>query len=473
MNHPLECDGCKRMFKDSRGLSVHKSRCRINYDTTCTYCNIEVKSIYILENHLLTCQEYKLHKLKQDFEKEMEARVSTIQEDLDKKDKYYMGLLFEKDKSYREQIETTQRLHESQLKMREDERIDIYQKYKEKEEKEKERDKQVAELVSELKDIRKKNDVLSVKMIQFAEKATDKVTTIYNGTTTIQQLQLQHFDASMFRDKIVPPTRMIYSVSQLVDHLYKFGFGNLYRCVDRSRNAVVWIDNDGTEVRDSNCSQIRERILVTLEGDIRRQLVYQIEREAQLEQMEGTDHLDELIGVRANIVFCHQLLDRNTKLMKELQRELAKRAKNKNDISIDAPKIVGYTKFLSQLEDILFPEILEWMTLSFESFGTWLGVSMRDLVHVEGGSFNVDKPFILIRNDEEVNKMIDPIEFHGFVQTAYQKMINELSLPIVEYLLVKIPDIDVKKLYTMIGWIEDPKKEDSQKVLRSMIHVFR
>jgi hypothetical protein len=39
--------------------------------------------------------------------------------------------------------------------------------------------------------------------------------------------------------------------------------------------------------------------------------------------------------------------------MKSLQKELSKKAKNKTDTSVDVPRIVGHTKFLLNLEEVL------------------------------------------------------------------------------------------------------------------------
>jgi hypothetical protein len=360
--------------------------------------------------------------------------------------------------------------------MREDDYKHLYQRFKEEEEKRSERDRTIKELNQKLSSLERKNDMLNANMIDFAKKATDKVTTIYNGNVSNVQsntLQLQHFDPSQFRDKIKPPFRMIYSVPQLVDHLHKFGFGNVYRSCDRSRNAVVWIDNEGTEVRDSNCSQLREHALKAMEGDLRSQLVYQKEREAHLEKMEGTDHLNELIRVRTNISFCHQLLNRDTKLMKDVQKELSKRAKNKKDTTIDVPKIVGYTNFLSLLDTTLFPNILDWITLSITDLGTWLGRQLHNDVHVEGGSFSEESPFILIKNDEGNVKIVDAIEFHNYVKTAYNQTMTYQCQTIVDHLLTHISSLNTSNVENLIRWIESPSKEESCLLLRSFIQTYR
>jgi hypothetical protein len=449
------CSKCGKECKDSRGLAIHENKCGIEKNTTCSHCEQTFATVASLNRHYASCkilkqeeEQKELYKAKIDLESRLQYNQEqfnkAIQEERYQRDQMIKMIRDEQQSLYREKEGTLQRVKEL-------EHIIIEQKDK-------------------IKQLEKKNDTLNHNMIEFAKKATDKNgTTIYqtNTNSNVQNghLQLQHFDASLIQDKIVPPSRMVYDVGQLVEHMHRFGLGNMYRSVDRSRNVIIWKDKDGNEIRDSNCSQLREQALCALEGDLKRQLRYQQERLEKLEKIEGTEHLDEMIGVRSNIVFCQNLLNRNAKLMKELQKEISKKGKNKNDTTVDVPRLVGSTQFTSVLQSCLFPNVNQWMGLSITEFGTWLGTALKSYVKVEGSVLYKEKKFIVIRNDDGQTRMLFTPEFVGMIKECIHTMLPSKLEETISVLLRDHSNLTYLKYKEIRDWLEAPKEEISEQMM--------
>jgi hypothetical protein len=473
-NHP--CLKCGRECKTKRGLAIHESKCGLEKETQCSYCNTKFSSPENLNRHRTVCKIFKAQKQEEDVNKrqiDLEARISILESEAEQKLKAqadHFSILVEQFKIDKRQ---DQLRHEGMMKMSEADRLKAIEERDLALKAQDEKERLNRDLLIRIRELERKNDIINHKMIQFAEKATEKNTTIYNNNpnfSTIQSatLQLQHFDASLFRDKIVPPFRMIYDVGQLVEQLHRFGLGNIYRSLDRSRNVVLWLDQDGKEVRDSNCSQIRETILVAMETDIRKQLEYQEQREAELEQREGSEHLDELIGVRANIVFCRNLLDRNGKVMKELQKELSKKAKNKKDTSVDTPKIVGYTAFLSSLEVVMFSYPREWIDKSIEEFGIWMADHLKDKIEVEGSVLYQEKKFVVISNDEGMTRMIYGPELFEMIQSVYLSYFGGKMELIYKSLIQDNTHIDYSQVEIMDKWMHEGEEEITHQFMSAL-----
>jgi hypothetical protein len=499
MSH--SCSRCGRECKDNRGLAIHQSKCgEPGREPVCPHCNTVFTCYRNLTRHYLTCKVFReqeenrqkqltidqLNNIQQTVVhkemtiQELQSLIQTLQD----KEKEHLALLRTQTQEYQSKLMQQEQEYKAQLAFerhsnetfanmcKEDQRIlsqekeSLCSKIVELEHLNKEQKERLYHL-------EKKNDMLNINMIEFAKKAADKSgTTIYqtNTNSSVQNgtLNLQHFDASLFRDKINPPNRMIYSILNLVDHSHRFGLGNCYRSLDRSRNVVVWIDQDGTEIRDSNCSQLCERLLLSMDDDIKRQLDYQQQRATYLEGLEGNEHLDELNHVNSNIIFCRQLLDRNIKLMKSLQKELSKKAKNKTDTTVDVPRLVGYTKFIVKLEEALFPDVYKWIGLSFEDFGKWLATTLSDHIDYEGAALYKEKKFIKLQNDEGQSQVVYAPEFGNMIRTLYNEIISLKAKrayhPFVSY------HPQVAKYYEkMMNWIEEGDDTYSESIVTGII----
>jgi hypothetical protein len=462
------CEYCNRQCKDKKGYTNHTNKCRDRNENSliCPACNLVCKNIYNVQKHLETCKKHK-EQLEEQKQKETmdryEEQIRSLRLTLQEQEAKYNDIIVKEQKNAF--LQSNQ-----MIKMMQDDQQSLYKEKEAAIHKVKEQEDIIKEQKDKIKQLEKKNDTLNHNMIEFAKKATDKNgTTIYqtNTNSNVQNghLQLQHFDASFIRDKIVPPSRMVYDVGQLVEHMHRFGLGNMYRSVDRSRNVIIWKDKDGNEIRDSNCSQLREQALSAMEGDLKRQLRYQQERLDQLDKIEGTEHLDEMTGVRSNILFCQNLLNRNAKVMKELQKEISKKGKNKNDTTVDVPRLVGSTQFISILQTCLFPNVDHWMGLSISEFGTWLGTALKSHVNVEGSVLYKEKKFIVIRNDDGQTRMLFTPEFVGMIKECIGNIFTSKLEETIAVLLKDHSNLTYLKYKEIRDWLEAPKEEISEHMM--------
>jgi hypothetical protein len=457
------CPKCSRSCKDKKGLSLHVNKCGQDKNTGCEYCSITLSTNDNLNRHLLTCKAYKEAKQQQQIEQNIEQIRKEYEEKLQKSEERVL-LIQQDSKKYVDSMIAT--FKEDQRILAQERDILTY--------KNKEQEYLLRDYKEKIRELEKKNDLLNGKMIHFAEKAVDKgPTTIYqNNTVQNNMLKLQSFDPTIFRDQINPPHCMIYSVPQMVDLLHNCGLGNMYRSLDRSRNVIMWVDQDGKEVRDTNCSQLREKTIESMEGGCRLQLEYLLQRETQLEQMEGNEHLDELSGVRANINFCRRILDRNTGTMKELQKELSKRAKNKKDTTMDVPRVTTNTKFLAKMEELLFPGIHVWMGMSFEDWGRWIARGFGEDITIEGSILYKDRKFIKIKNDDSQTRVVYGQELSKMVRGVYNDAISYKARWVYHPYLPYHPDMtkeNITHIEEKLEWLENGGEIQAEMIIKGIL----
>jgi hypothetical protein len=479
------CSKCGKECKDKRGLTLHDKKCGIERTTICIHCNGNFSTPENLQRHYLTCRVYRETKEEEEKAKEQAA----IEECLRKAQQEYDQKIQQSVQTYEQKIQQSVQTYEQKIKQseqkaqsytdsliatfKEDQRILAQERdilvYKNKEQ-----EKLLQDYKEKIYQLEKKNDLLNGKMIHFAEKAVDKgPTTIYqNNTVQNNTLKLQSFDPTLFRDQINPPHCMIYSVPQMVDLLHNCGLGNMYRSLDRSRNVIMWVDQDGKEVRDTNCSQLREKTIDSMEEGCRLQLEYLLQRESQLERMEGTEHLEELTGVRSHINFCRRILDRNTGTMKELQKELSKRAKNKKDTTIDIPRGSTNTKFLSKVEELLFPAVHKWMGMSFEEWGRWIARGLGEDITIEGSMLYKDRKFIKIKNDDSQTRIVYGQEWAKILRGVYNEAIPQKARWVYHSYLPYHPEITKDQIIHIeekLEWFENGGETQAETIIKGVL----
>jgi hypothetical protein len=155
--------------------------------------------------------------------------------------------------------------------------------------------------------------------------------------------------------------------------------------------------------------------------------------------------------------------------MKEFQKELSKRAKNKNDSTFDLPRLVGYTKFHARLEEVLFPEIDKWMYLSLSEFGDWLGMHLRNDVTIEGSVLYQEKKFAVIADDEGQSRMVYTPEFVSMLQLVLNDVLDERVIRIFDYLTSKKDESARTNYNLMRRWLEKPTLVDSDLVMTHFV----
>ena len=315
----LVCSKCSKQCKDKKGLSLHTKRCEYTSNTTCEYCNDTYKSVYILERHLLTCVEFRLHKQREAFNKEIEAfnkeieafnkkiedltityetkistlkedltityetKISTLKEEINKIEGFHKGQI----KTYHDESYSLNReiqLLNKELKQKTDIHEQATQEYKKKESI---YNRKIDEFVSTISSLVTDHTSLYKMSLQQAYSNNNNNMTINNFHNNT--VQLYNFDPSKFRGKI-PSNRLITSEDQLVHHLIENGIKNYYRVTDRSRGTIVWINQKGQEIRDSGGTALTSQLYDTLHEDFLAQKEYssqQLKKEGLSEDQEN------------------------------------------------------------------------------------------------------------------------------------------------------------------------------------------
>ncbi len=163
------CDVCNRVFKDSRGLSIHKSRCRSTYNTICSYCGHIASTIYRLEDHYTTCMSFKIHQVEQKYQKQIQdihneysikidQIVSGIREEYDQR----VSCLREEYEYKIKESNITPLYIQSQVDL-----------YKQLEETKIEQDHKIKQLEQTVSRLEKNNHLLTINLIEFARKSSN------------------------------------------------------------------------------------------------------------------------------------------------------------------------------------------------------------------------------------------------------------------------------------------------------------
>lgn len=489
MSH--SCSRCGKECKDKRGLTIHEKKCGSDPSQlySCDYCNTTYTSKQNLHRHQEKCMDYlfyvKQEEVRIQLEKRYKDTIDTLKQEISEiqharhnygqqveeiKEQYQKELDVIRTKTAKEEAELRKKIlflqedvkrtetskqamvnmviHEKDQIAKELEEIkELYQQQK----------VIVEELRKENKDLSIERKEINQKMIIFAEKATTNA-----GSTTILQsnysnhisnnLHLQHFNPSIIMGHITPPDVIIRSVSQLVDHIMKLGFSNFYRISDRSRKSILWYDEDGNPVKDSNCSMIARRVISTLRPELDRQQAF---LEQDVERYSKQNNRDEtrLLSMRKDLSFTRSLKEQDKMLMKDLQTEIASRAKNKNDTTVDTPKVISYINFCTRLENILLPDLTEWIDMDNKTFGEYVGKQLKDHFQVEGGSSNPEKPYIIITSDDGIKKVLYADDFLHMLRQSLEIILTTRVLPVIKDCLLTEKKIDRSRVSAILEWI--------------------
>ena len=330
------------------------------------------------------------------------------------------------------------------------------------------------------KEIREQNEerkYMLSKFITFAEKAVSvKGTSIVPAPLNGPQLvtQLFHFDPMVFANHLDPATMIIQSVKQFATHLINLGLGNYYRISDRARKSIIWYDEQGTMIKDSNGSILCQRLIEALQTDLSRQQVY---LEQQLQRCIDVDPQDRDMSriqvIRADINFTSSLRQKQNRRIVELQKELASRAKDKNDTTIDTPKTTTYLKFTTRIEKVLLPKITDWIGLSPILFGTYLGRLLREYFTVEGASSNIENPYILIQDDSGYQRLVRTKEILGLIQKSLESILSLRS--VIEDCLFSTKRPSEELTRQMLDWLQtsdNHTNQESKQFLRALVKTI-
>lgn len=469
------CEKCAQVCKTLRGLRVHQAKCLTsrNIDQPnmiCNRCTRVFSSKYNLDRHLESCvliESTKVIDIFNHFKNQVEERIE------------------EKDEMCKMFVKQERQHAEALVKQIEHERENTHKNLQN-------ALAEIEELKDKIKNLEDEKKKLSVdhremtqKMIYYAEKSFSTTgTTIVNNVSNIQNqnnthtLQLQHFNPSVITGYITPPDVVIRTVSQLVDHIIKLGFGNFYRISDRSRKSILWYDETGKEIKDSNCSMIAKRVINTLRPELDRQQAYlDQELEEQIKKPATLQDFSKISSLRENIAFTRSLKDENGEVMKSLQNEIATRAKDKQDTSVDVPKIATFNKFIHALEQTLVPNIPEWIDLVDAELGVYIKTKMSSLIKIEGASTG-EKPYFVIRDDDDFAKIVYEKDLIQFFFKAVETITPKKTIQIMGTCLTKKErELNPEALSSRLEWLSEhsdisglEEKDDSiHAILQSIV----
>jgi len=443
----LFCSKCERPCKDKKGLSLHEKKCGVEKEPVsfiCSFCTKELCTKHVLEKHMSICRAY-TDKIKED----------KLKDTISSKDREIEEYKSQKDN----EIQQLKMSHQSMLNMACADRDKYYQDFLSLKEAYKALESRNLQLEKKIDNLELDRKEISNKMIFFAEKSAQQTSsTIIHNTNNLMQnnlVQLQNFNPSMIVGHIRPPDVVIHNTSQLVDHLLRLGFSNFYRISDRSRKSIVWHDEKGNAIKDSNCSLISKQLISTLRPDLDRQMAYlqhELERMNSIPEHQRDE--DARISILQDISFTSGLLQQNKHTMKALQTEIGSRAKNKNDTSIDVPKVRTYLNFISQLQLALSPAYKEWIGLSTKDLSRYLSKQIRSYYDVEAGSKHSDKPYILVKDDNGYTRMIYEKEFQDLWKKAIEPLVKNEVYGILKHSVQDDVHYNKKIAGQTISWLK-------------------
>jgi hypothetical protein len=481
------CEQCNKVCKHKRGLAIHQSKCReISPDTIhiCKYCTLQVKSIYNLNNHYMICQELKIHNAKEELKLQYEKDIYDLKNHYEKeiydlKNHYETSI---KDirrscesqcSQYEDKIRALNQQHNISIKSLSDEHKRYVKDIETLEATIKTITSQKATLETKISDLESKNYYFMNAYIQKdqREKNTPSVVN-YNTNHTGNNIQLLQFDMSAFVGKIQPPNVMVRNVDQLIGHFQKNGLSKYYTVTDRSRKSLLWIDESGQEVKDTNGTRITSTLLKGLEPDLKRQIQYLQEDLNRLQSLPDRHHYTEEIQERIDaITFCQTLFSPvNIKLMNKITKGIASIAKNPTDKSVDTPpQAPGFKNLVASLVTALFPEVNEWFTLSPSTFGAYLYKHLRERIHVEQPCL-VNKTLYIL-NDQNAREKLSSRQFAKIIQDA----IEEVFTPMVRNIVLHLYSVRLnstteqeERQNQMMDWIDNLTQPFSDQIVEGI-----
>lgn len=427
----LQCDKCGKECKDKKGLAIHQHKCNKTVSPAefiCLYCNTKLSTKQNLQRHYDSCKLY-VHieeaKLK---EQNLNNKIKNLESQIEH--------LSSKNNELKENIRISNihssNRYDSLLKEKDNLEQKLIQSEKKSSEEIKKREEKITSLEKEVRSCWNKIDFWSKR---YADKdssqhnpTTIQVVNKNNISNSNQFLFLQNFDPSLIQGYITPPDTIIRNASQLVDKVINLGLRNIYRVTDRSRKSLVWKDDQGNVVQDTNGSQIAEKLIDVLVSDITEQLVYY---QNILKELEGqpSKNIYQIQDVSGIISFTKKLLSKEPLTMKEIEDVLVKKAKHKSDNSVDVPKKHVLNNFSRNLEQVLFPRITEWMFLSFRELGKYIGSNLKDIIKTEGASLELEDKYFVVKNDSDQNKRVLKEELYIILKDILSSVFNVATIP--------------------------------------------
>ena len=481
----FECPRCGKDCTNKSGLASHRKRCEAEMNLNCDYCQLTFSSKPNLVRHMTTCKKYRdflteeeHKKVKTQLEKTYEEKIKELNDLLCKRQKDHelilSSLVDEHQRELQKTIKELKQDTECQVKLRETDLISVTNELA----KLKEND---LIITSERELLKRKVEEGEKEIRYLTHKVIDQssqIATLSLGSTNItnntisqvqNNVQLQMFDPSVIKGRIHPPEMMVSSVPQLVNHLFRLGAGNYFRVTDKSRHNTIWNKPGRGPIKDASCMELSNYIVDTLVDEIQTQQSYW---EVELNRLLSSPDPDmyRVNETQEHIRFCRNLLGKEDELMKELQRTIVNRGKNKGDTSVDQIYEISYYNIINAIEFALLPHIEEWFSMSFYKMGRYLGQRIRDHYHTEGGSR--ENRFIVIKDDHDGNHLIYAEKLQELIHEALMpKLFHHETKDLLHHILVKCCTIKEDAVEQTLSYIESPSLDETEEIMRGIVSL--
>jgi hypothetical protein len=435
------CSKCGKECKNKRGLHIHEAACSGSTSLDCEGCHKQFSSIYVLQRHIPSCPVLE----KERHDKAVEEQVRFIREEYERRIHSLETEKHNLDKSYNLRLDSMIKETKDECKKYID-HIDILTK-------------QVNDLTHRNQDIEDERKMLTRNMLDNWNKTTSLMThsqniQVNNNQNNSTNMVFQSFNYGECLDKIKPPDFTVFSVGEVVNLLFDSGFGNYIRTPDRSRGVLLWNNPEKGHIRDSNGSDLSNYLIDCLQPKIETQQHFV---EQELNHLIATNYPDDdlIEAKRKHIEFCKQIRNKDQKLLNKLRKEIGRRVKDVNDHSVDPIKKSRFNKILLSIESKLYPLLDEWISMSLEEFGLFLGRKTSDLYWIEGASPGSDEniPYIVVRDDNKKHCKITYFELGD--------LLNEALLP-------KLQSDDNKEIVSRLidVWLLEKNRDKHEEALK-------
>ena len=452
------CDKCGKECKDKRGLGIHSAKCEGIKSCHCDYCNQAFANPYSLSVHLTRCKVFK--KNKDSIVNEEVVKTQSKMTEYEEEIRRLQSLLDNREKNYHRDLDRQLKIRDTDLSSLMNEVKELSSTLKTKELENEALTKEVNNLNVEKRTLQEFNNRLMLK-----ETTTNNNTTIINQNDN--RVQLQCLLPSMIQGRIEPPDYVIGTVNDLVNMLRSLGVRNCFRVNDKSRGTLSWNKPGEGEVRDPNGDQFLTHIIDSLDTDLMKEKCYYEEELKKLCEAEEQDQylIDES---RAFVTFCSQLLRKDPDILKKIKKELIKQGRSKGNCEMDEIREVTYNKFVTSIMVALFPNMSEWIELSFYEVGRMIGRKIKDHYHTEGASR--EYLYIVVHSDNNYIKKIHSKTLMIYISEAISLGIeSEMTKNIISDLLLNYSkSANIEK---MLEYLQEPTLDETKEIMRGIVSL--
>jgi hypothetical protein len=486
-NSGCSCPNCGKELKDSRGVKIHLRSCTgEEKQFICPGCNLECANYnslvvhkkrckvikqQILENEILQKQEEEKKEiikreeslsisLKQKIE-ENEALLKRIKEIEASYQQNLDNEVKRVEKEYRDDLTRSLRVRDNDMILMEKDNEKLIAQLKSKEE-------GYTHILEELEEAKRRIRFDEEQIVRLTNKESN-TTMILNQNSNNSNFALQAFEPSMIQGRINPPDLVVGTVNDLMSMMQSLGVRNCFRVNDKTRGTLTWNKPGKGPIKDPDGDLISHHIVDSLYDDLLKEKVFY---ENELEKLLEKDDPDpyELQVARGYVNFCSRLINKEDDTIKHLKKTLVKSGKKKGDTQIDNIHDITYYKFVNSISLALFPNIHEWIELSFYELGRYIGSKAKGYYHTEGGSR--DNLCIVIHDDSNYHKLIYSKKLMNFIKEAVQEYMFELPYKdIIFTLLTNKSALNQENVKRMLDYMSSPTLNITKDIMRGIVSL--